>query len=148
MFWDLVISIQEDFVVPQFATTKTDPIRYGEVSTVNDLKIVDNNNEISTKIVWADTTIAINKVGEYLVAVRYNPDKELYDDFVTQIKFVVEKGVYTADDINIYEGQDEQYFSRISAPTHPKLCLSVHRFFAWVETNLTVLFPDKLGLKA
>ena len=44
--------------------------------------------------------------------------------------------------------QDEQYFSRISAPTHPKLCLSVHRFFAWVETNLTVLFPDKLGLKA
>jgi hypothetical protein len=98
------------YVVPQGSTSASQAIRYGEVSKVGDLIIVNSNGEEISSLSWVSSTININSVGTYSAYAYYNPNSAIYNSLTVSLSFTVQKGLYSADEIDVYQG-GEQYVS-------------------------------------
>ena len=51
----------------------------------------------------------INVAGNFTANAYFNPDRNIYSSLLVEIEFVIDKGEYTAEELNVYKNSDGEY---------------------------------------
>ena len=101
-------------------TTEVKNAKYddADINSINDLIMVDQNGNVFTNTLasgevievlsWVSPQTPITVAGTFTTKANFNPDPDQYNSLVVDIIYTIDKGDYTEEQLDVYQGGERR----------------------------------------